>query len=209
MRARRLVQLYLGLVVYGLAMALMIRGDVGLNPWDVFHQGVAGRIEASFGTIVIGVGILVMLLWVPLRQRPGLGTISNIFVIGVAADLFLALVPAPDGLALRWGSLLLGVFLCGIAGAAYIGAGFGPGPRDGLMTGLAARTGWPLRRVRTGIELAVLGSGWLLGGTVGLGTVVFALAIGPIVQRFLPMFSAARAAPARPGPALEAGRSCS
>ncbi|QDP18705.1 YczE/YyaS/YitT family protein [Sphingomonas xanthus] len=191
MLVRRLVQLYFGLLLYGLSMALMIRGNVGLNPWDVLHQGLSGRVEASFGTIVIGVGILVMLLWVPLQQRPGLGTISNIFVIGIAADLFLALVPELSGLGLRWSVMAAGVFLCGIAGAAYIGAGFGPGPRDGLMTGLSARTGWPLRRVRTGIELAVLGSGWLLGGTAGLGTVLFALAIGPLVQAFLPVFTPA------------------
>lgn len=196
MLVRRLAQLYFGLVLYGLGMALMIRAEVGLNPWDIFHQGLAGRSGASFGTIVIGVGLLVMLLWIPLRQRPGLGTISNLFIVGLAADVFLALVPDLGGLTVRWSSMLLGLFLCGVAGAAYIAAGFGPGPRDGLMTGLSARTGWPIRRVRTGIELSVLGSGWLLGGTAGLGTVLFALGIGPLVQTFLPVFTPAPASPA-------------
>lgn len=186
---RRLGQLYLGLVVYGLSSAMMVRSVLGLNPWDVFHQGLDERTPLSFGTVVIISGAFVLLLWIPLRQRPGLGTISNIFVIGLAADLGLWLIPGVEMLAGRAAMLAGGILLNGLATSAYIGAGFGPGPRDGLMTGLASRTGWPIRRVRTGIELAVLAAGWLLGGTVGIGTVLYALAIGPIVHLTLPWFA--------------------
>lgn len=186
---RRLSQLYLGLVVYGLSSAMMVRSVLGLNPWDVFHQGLDERTPLSFGTVVIISGAFVLLLWIPLRQRPGLGTISNIFVIGLAADLGLWLIPGVEMLAGRAAMLAGGILLNGLATSAYIGAGFGPGPRDGLMTGLASRTGWPIRRVRTGIELAVLAAGWLLGGTAGIGTVLYALAIGPIVHLTLPWFA--------------------
>jgi hypothetical protein len=189
MMTRRLTQLYLGLLLYGFSMALMIRADLGLNPWEVFHQGAAERTGWSFGTVVIVTGALVLLLWAPLRQKPGIGTISNIFVIGLAADASLWLVPDGLPLPVRISFLLGGILLNGIAGAAYIGAGLGPGPRDGLMTGLAARTGWPIRGVRTGIELVVLAAGWLMGGTAGLGTILYAVAIGPIVQSMLPIFT--------------------
>ena len=189
MMTRRLVQLFAGLLLYGFSMALMLRGAIGLNPWDVFHQGVATQVSWSFGMIVTAVGAAVLLLWIPLRQRPGIGTIANILVIGIAADASLALLPEVDGLVWRWPTFLLGVVLNGVAGGAYIGAGLGPGPRDGLMTGIVARTGWPLRIVRTSIELIVLGTGWLMGGTLGVGTVIYALAIGPLVHLFLPLLT--------------------
>ena len=185
---RRLTQLYVGLTLYGLSMAMLIRSELGLDPWDVFHYGVAQHLPLSFGTIVIIVGIIVLLLWIPLRQAPGLGTISNVFVIGFTSDLFLFLVPTPTEWAPRIALLIGGVVLNGLAGAMYIGSQFGPGPRDGLMTGLVARTGRSVRLVRTSIEVSVLAIGFLLGGVVGIGTVVYALAIGPLVQTFLPRF---------------------
>lgn len=183
---RRLPQLYGGLILYGLSMALMIEANLGLDPWDVLHQGLARWIPVSFGTVTIIVGALVLLLWIPLRQRPGLGTLSNVVVVGLAADLGLWLTPSPDELAVRIPMIVAGVVLNGLAGAIYIGSQFGPGPRDGLMTGLAARTGRSLRLIRTGIEVTVLALGFVLGGTVGVGTVLYALAIGPLVQVFLP-----------------------
>ena len=186
MLVRRLVQLYAGLTLYGFSMALMIRAQLGLDPWDVFHQGVSRHVGWSFGTITIVTGALVLLLWIPLRQRPGLGTVSNVVVIGVAVDASLALVPEPHGLGVRGVVLVGGIVLNALAGALYIGARLGPGPRDGLMTGLVARTGWSIRVVRTGIEVTVLAVGWLLGGSLGLGTVLYAVAIGPLVQVLLP-----------------------
>jgi uncharacterized membrane protein YczE len=189
MMTRRLVQLLLGLSLYGASMALMVRAGLGLDPWDVFHQGLAGRVGLSIGLVVNIVGAGVLLLWIPLRQWPGIGTIANVLVIGTAMDLSLLVLPDLDGLPVRGAGLALAVVANGVAGALYIGAGLGPGPRDGLMTGLARRTGWPIRRVRTGIELTVLAAGWLLGGTVGVGTVLYAFAIGPLVQVFLPLFT--------------------
>lgn len=189
MMIRRLIQLYVGLVIFGLSTAMMIRSDLGLNPWDVFHQGVGDSTPLSFGAVVIITGAIVLLLWIPLRQRPGLGTISNLVVIGLAADLGLWLIPEIESLPVRGMLLAAGIVLNGIATSAYIGAGLGPGPRDGLMTGLAARTGRSIRIVRTGIELTVLAIGWGLGGTVGLGTVLFAVTIGPIVHLTLPFFT--------------------
>ncbi|MBO9520098.1 MAG: hypothetical protein J7518_01060 [Nocardioidaceae bacterium] len=183
---RRLTQLMLGLTLYGVSMGMMVRGTLGLDPWDVFHAGVMEQIDLSFGTIVIVVGFLVLLLWIPLRQLPGLGTIANVIWIGLATDATLALLGEPENLALRLGLLLGGVVLNGLAGALYIGSQFGPGPRDGLMTGLHRRTGVSIRLVRTTLEVSVLVVGFLLGGPVGLGTVVYALAIGPLVQLFLP-----------------------
>lgn len=186
---RRLVQLQAGLLLYGLSMAMMVRSDLGLNPWDVFHQGVGDRTPLSFGTVVIITGAVVLALWVPLRQRPGIGTISNMIVIGLAADLGLWLIPAVETLAVRAAMLAFGILLNGAATSLYIGVGLGPGPRDGLMTGLAARTGRSIRAVRTGIEVAVLALGWALGGTVGFGTILYAVTIGPIVHRTLPFFT--------------------
>ena len=183
---RRLTQLYAGLVLYGASMALQIRAGLGLDPWDVFHQGVADRTGLSFGTVVILTGAVVLLAWVPLRQRPGIGTVSNVFVIGIAVDASLALLPAAGSDPVAVAMLLAGVGLNGVASGAYIGAGLGPGPRDGLMTGLVRRTGGSIRVVRTSIELTVLAVGAALGGTVGLGTVLYALSIGPLVHVLLP-----------------------
>jgi len=186
---RRLPQLFGGLVLYGTSMAMQLRATLGLDPWDVFHQGVARHLPVSFGTVVAITGVAVLLLWIPLRQRPGIGTIANVIVIAVSVDVALALIAEPTGLPARICMLVAGIVLNGVASAAYIGARLGPGPRDGLMTGLAARTGWSIRLVRTGIELTVLATGWLLGGTVGVGTVIYALAIGPLTQAFLPWFA--------------------
>lgn len=183
---RRLAQLYAGLWLYGLSLALVVEAGLGLAPWDVLHQGLARVTGLSIGTWVVLVSVLVLLLWVPLRQRPGLGTLSNAVLVGVSLDVCLAVLPDVEGLPLRVASLAAGVGLNAVATAAYIGARLGPGPRDGLMTGIAAR-GHPVRAVRTAIEVAVLAGGWLLGGTVGVGTVVYALGIGPLVHPLLPL----------------------
>jgi uncharacterized membrane protein YczE len=195
---RRLIQLFLGLALYGISLGLMVRGNFGLDPWDVFHQGLAQRTSLSHGMMVNLVGAAVLLLWIPIRQLPGIGTISNVFLIGTFADLSLWLIPPIHSLPVTIAMLISGVFLNGVATGAYIGAGLGPGPRDGLMTGLVKRTGGSVRIIRTSIEVAVLAAGWLLGGTVGLGTVLYAIAIGPIVHRMLPVFAIAddREAPA-------------
>ena len=190
MLLRRLILLYAGLLLFGLSAAMMVRAGLGLDPWNVLHQGLTLHLQLSFGTVIIGLGALLMLIWIPLRQRPGLGTISNVLLVGLAADASLALLPQPDDLLLQGGMLIAGVVLNGIASGMYIGAGLGPGPRDGLMTGLAARTGWSIRRTRTGLEIGVLALGWLLGGSVGVGTVLYALGIGPIIHVCLPVFQA-------------------
>ena len=182
---RRLVQLFVGLVLYGVSMAMLVRSTLGLDPWDVLHEGITRGTGLSFGTVVILVGLLVLLLWIPLRQWPGLGTIANAVVIGVATDVSLSLMSEPDSLPVRSALLVGGVVANGLAGALYIGSQFGAGPRDGLMTGLVHRTGRSVRLVRTSLEVTVLALGWLLGGTVGVGTVLYALSIGPLVQLFL------------------------
>lgn len=191
---RRLIQLFLGLALYGLSVGLMVRSDLGLNPWDVFHQGLSERTGLGLGTIIIIIGAAVLLLWIPLRQRPGIGTISNVFLIGIWTDVSLWLIPPVQLLPLAWAMLLGGIFLNGVAGGAYIGAGLGPGPRDGLMTGLVKRTGKSVRLIRTSIEAVVVAVGWSLGGTLGLGTLLYAFAIGPIVHRMLPLFTIADSA---------------
>ncbi|MFF1278734.1 YitT family protein [Streptomyces marokkonensis] len=183
---RRVCLLYAGLTLYGVSLALMLHAALGLDPWDVFHQGLADRTGLSFGTVTLLAGLVVLLLWIPLRQRPGLGTVSNVLIVGPTVDATSWLMTAPDGLVPRLLLLAAGIVLNGVASGAYLGAGFGPGPRDGLMTGIHHRTGRSLRGIRTGIELSVLILGALLGGTVGLGTVAYALAIGPLVQFFLP-----------------------
>lgn len=183
---RRLAQLSLGLVLYGISLAMMVRGQLGLDPWDVFHYGVATRVPLSFGGVVIAASVLVLLLWIPLRQWPGLGTVANAIVVGLATDLGLAVLDPPDSLWAKVALLLGGVVLNGVATGLYIGSQLGPGPRDGLMTGLVHRTGWSVRRVRTSLELSVLAIGWLLGGVVGVGTVLYAVMIGPTVQIMLP-----------------------
>jgi len=181
----RFTQLVVGLLLYGFTMALMVQAGLGLDPWDVFHEGLTHHVPLTFGQVVIAVGAIVLLLWIPLRQRPGIGTVLNVILIGLAADAGIALVAAPDELWARVALLVVGVIGNGLAGALYIGARLGAGPRDGLWVALVERTGISVRLVRTGIELSVLATGFLLGGTVGLGTVLYALAIGPLVQFFL------------------------
>lgn len=183
---RRLPQLYAGLVAYGVSLALMIRGDLGLAPWDVLHSGLTEHLPLTIGQVVVVMSFVVLLLWIPLREKPGLGTISNALVVGLSADATLALLGHPDAMGVRAAMMLGGIVLCGLATAMYIGAQFGRGPRDGLMTGLARRTGGSLRLVRTGLEVTVVLIGLLLGGTLGLGTVLYALAIGPLTQLWLP-----------------------
>ncbi|MGF7233357.1 MAG: YczE/YyaS/YitT family protein [Frankia sp.] len=186
--ARRFGQLLAGLILYGLSMSLMVRANLGLDPWDTLHQGLARHTGIAFGTMTIIVGAMVLLLWIPLRQRPGIGTVCNVVVIGLVVDGALAWLPAVGPLGARALFLVAGVGLNGVATAVYIGAGLGPGPRDGLMTGLAAR-GWSVRVVRSGIEATVLLTGWLLGGTVGVGTVAYAVSIGPLVHELIPFFT--------------------
>jgi uncharacterized membrane protein YczE len=181
----RLFNLYLGLVLFGVSCAMIVASGLGLGPWDVFHQGLSKQVGISLGWVVIGVGLAVLLLWIPLRQRPGLGTISNAIVIGLVIDATLTFLSQPGSMAARAGLLVAGVAFNGVATGLYIGAGLGPGPRDGLMTGLAAR-GHSIRVVRTAIELTVLIVGWLLGGTVGVGTILYALSIGPLAHFFIP-----------------------
>jgi uncharacterized membrane protein YczE len=189
MMTRRLTQLYAGLALFGISTVLMLRSELGLNPWDVFHYGLDRYTPLSFGAVSILTGAIVLLLWIPLRQRPGLGTVSNIIVIGLVTDIGLRMIGDVASLPARAAMLASGIVLNGVATSAYLGASFGPGPRDGLMTGLAARTGWSVRAVRTGIELTVLAAGWGLGGTVGIGTVLYAVTIGPIVQLTAPFFA--------------------
>jgi uncharacterized membrane protein YczE len=183
---RRLSQLLLGLFLYGWSMAMMIRANLGLDPWDVFHYGLAKHVPLSFGQVTIAVGALVLLLWIPLRQRPGIGTILNIVVIGLCADLGLAVMSQPGNYIGRGALLLGGVVLNGLAGALYVGAHLGPGPRDGLWVAVTRRYGWSIRAVRTVIELTVLVIGWLMGGVVGVGTVLYAVSIGHLNQFFMP-----------------------
>jgi uncharacterized membrane protein YczE len=187
--ARRLGQLYVGLLLYGLSMGLLVRGGLGVMPWDVLHQGLARQLDWSLGTVTVVVGAAVLLAWIPLRQRPGLGTVSNVIVVGLAVDGALAAIPAPSALPLRVGFAVAGIVLNGVATAAYIGVQFGPGPRDGLMTGLVRRTGGSVRLVRCAIEVVVVACGWLLGGTVGPSTLLYAVAVGPLVHLFLPRMS--------------------
>ena len=191
---RRLPQLLVGILVLGVGIALTLEAGLGVSPYDVLHQGIARRTGLSVGTVVILVGLVILLFWIPLRQRPGIGTLSNVVLIGLTMNLILGHVHPPHALGVRIACLVCGVLLNGVATGAYIGAGFGPGPRDGLMTGLAAR-GHSIRVVRTSIELGVLGTGWLLGGTVGVGTVVYALAIGPLAHVFVPLFAHGRPTP--------------
>jgi uncharacterized membrane protein YczE len=190
----RLVQLYAGLVLYGISSSLLVLANLGLDPWDVFHQGLSRTFGLAIGTWAIIVGVVVLLLWIPLHQRPGIGTASNVVLVGLTLNVFLGHVHAPHALVARVACLLCGVFLNGVATGAYIGAGLGPGPRDGLMTGLAAR-GHSIRVVRTGLEVMVLVTGWLLGGKVGIGTAVYALSIGPLAHVFIPLFSHGRPTP--------------
>ena len=192
-RLRRVIQLYAGLALYGFSTALLVNSNLGLDPWDVFHQGVAERVGITIGISTVIISGFVMLLWIQLKQRPGLGTVSNALLIGLVVDLVLAFLPAPDDLVWRTVFLVAGIVLNGMATGMYIGAGMGPGPRDGLMTGWAARSGRSIRLVRTLIELTVLLAGWALGGTVGVGTAAYALSIGPIAHVTIPVFTIGRA----------------
>lgn len=185
---RRLGQLLLGLPLFGFACALIIVAGIGVDPWSVFHQGLHRSIGLSIGSLTVITGVVVLLLWIPLRQRPGLGTVLNILLIGPFLDLGLWLIPPPAGLWQRAGCFALGLALLAIASGLYIGARHGAGPRDGLMTGLHSRLGWPIWLSRTSVEVTVLGVGWLLGGNVGAGTVLFALLIGPLCALTLPCF---------------------
>jgi uncharacterized membrane protein YczE len=196
-RPRRLIQLGGGLLVYGFSSGLLIEAALGIDPWDVLHQGISRHTGISIGIVTIGVGVLVLLGWIPLKQRPGLGTVANAIVIGLAMDASLNLLPHPDEIVTRSIFLGLGILFNGVATGLYIGAGMGPGPRDGLMTGIAAR-GHTIRLVRTGLEVTVLLIGWVLGGNVGVGTVAYALLIGPIAHVTIPAFTIGRAQPAIP-----------
>ena len=196
--ARRLPQLYVGLVLYGVSLAMMVRAELGLAPWDVLHSGLARFLPLSLGEVIVVMSFVVLLLWIPLREMPGLGTVSNAIVVGLAADATLGVLVTPDALWQRVTLLVLGIVGNGLATALYIGSQLGRGPRDGLMTGLSRRTGWSLRLVRTGLEVTVVILGLLLGGVLGLGTVLYAVLIGPLAQLMLPWFTVALGAPDAP-----------
>jgi uncharacterized membrane protein YczE len=185
--ALRGTALVVGLSGYGFSMALMVRAELGLDPWDVFHQGLAVHTGMTIGIASAVVGVAVLLAWIPLRNKPGVGTIANVIVIAITVDAGLLVLPTPTSLPVRIAMMVGAVVLNAFSTVLYVGAGLGPGPRDGLMTGLVVRTGWSVRLVRTSIELTVLVVGWLLGGTLGVGTVVYALGIGPLVQLFVRM----------------------
>jgi len=186
---RRSAQLLIGLFLYGIGIAFMVRGEIGAAPWDVLSQGIANHVPLSFGVITILTSIVVLLLWLPLRQRYGIGTVLNALLVGPSADVGLLLIPTGQPLWLRIGFFIIGLLVLAAATGLYIGAHFGPGPRDGLMTGLHKRTDWPIWMVRTGLEIVVVAIGWLLGGNVGIGTLAFALLVGPLCQYFLRIFS--------------------
>ncbi|HMF83578.1 MAG TPA: hypothetical protein VKI01_09915 [Acidimicrobiia bacterium] len=181
---RRLPQLLVGILVLGVGIALTLEARLGVSPYDVLHQGIARRTGLSVGTVVILVGLVILLFWIPLRQRPGIGTVLNTLTVGLVIDLVLRIVPEPDLVSARIPLLLIGILVTGLGMGLYIGAGLGPGPRDGLMTGIAAK-GFPLWAVRTVLELTALAAGWVLGGNVGVGTVLFAFSIGPLGHFFL------------------------
>lgn len=197
-----MTQLLVGLVLYGVSLAMMVRGDQGLAPWDVLHSGMTRHLPITLGQAVVLMSFVVLLAWIPLRETPGIGTVLNALVVGTSADATLWLLDRPDVVVGRTGLMVGGIVLCGLAGALYIGAQFGRGPRDGLMTGLSRRTGRSLRLVRTLLEVTVVALGLLLGGVAGVGTVLYALAIGPLTQVMLP----ACTVPVRaPGDVADAG----
>lgn len=200
---RRIAQLLIGLFLYGIGIAFMVRGAIGAAPWDVLTQGIANHVPLSFGVITVCVSIVVLLVWIPLRQKPGIGTLLNALLVGPFADVGFWLLPFPEPLWLRVVFFVVGLVTLAAATGLYIGANFGPGPRDGLMTGLHQRTGQPIWLVRTGLEVAVVIVGWILGGNVGIGTVAFALLVGPLCQFFLRVF-AVRAAGGEPAEGSEA-----
>lgn len=189
---RRVIQLLVGLALYGFADGLCVQAGLGLDPWTVFAQGISVHTGIGIGWITNIIGLLVLLLWIPLRQKPGLGTVLNILLVGTFIQLTVTVVPVASGLPAQVAMLLTGVVLVAVASGLYIGAHFGPGPRDGLMTGMHARFGWPIWACRLSVESTVLIAGWFLGGTVGIGTVIFALGIGPLVHVALPLFDSRR-----------------
>jgi uncharacterized membrane protein YczE len=193
---RRIVQLLVGLFLYGAGCALTVEAGLGVDPWTVFAQGLSVRTGIGIGWITNIVGFFVLLLWIPLRQKPGVGTIANILLVGTSMQIVLGVVPPVSGFAPQLATLLGGIVLVAVASGLYIGAHFGPGPRDGLMTGMNARLGWPIWVCRALVEVSVLLVGWLLGGTVGIGTVLFAVLIGPLVHIALPLLDTRRT-PAR------------
>jgi uncharacterized membrane protein YczE len=204
---RRILQLLAGLFLYGIAIAMMVRAGIGVAPWDVLTQGLSRQTGISFGVLTVVIGAVVLLLWIPIRQKPGVGTVLNVLLIGPAADVGLAWIPQQHEPVLQGLLFAAGLALLAVATGLYIGARLGPGPRDGLMTGIHNRYGWKLWIVRTGIEVTVLAVGWLLGGQVGIGTLAFALLVGPMVGVTLPLLTVpvARTAPgaARPEVAPE------
>ena len=185
---RRWSQLLSGLFLFGFAAAMMLRANIGVDPWTVFAEGFNVRWGFSFGWVIVISGLAVLLIWIPLRQRPGIGTILNALLVGPSMEVGLALVETPETLPQRIVLFASGLLMMGIASGLYIGARFGPGPRDGLMVGFNARFGWPMWAVRTGVESTVLAIGWALGGTFGVGTIVFAVLIGPLAQRAIMVF---------------------
>ncbi|MGU3645951.1 YczE/YyaS/YitT family protein [Microbacterium sp. C23T] len=189
---RRIVQLLVGLFLYGAGCALTVEAGLGVDPWTVFAQGLSVRTGIGIGWVTNIVGFFVLLLWIPLRQKPGVGTIANILLVGTSMQIVLGVVPPVSGLVAQFATLLGGIALVAIASGLYIGAHFGPGPRDGLMTGMHARLGWPIWLCRALVEVSVLIVGWLLGGTVGIGTVLFAVLIGPLVHVALPLLDTRR-----------------
>jgi uncharacterized membrane protein YczE len=189
---RRIFQLFAGLFLYGAGCALTVQAGLGVDPWTVFAQGVSIHSGIGIGWVTNILGFLILLLWIPLRQKPGVGTIANILLVGTSMQFVLWLVPPITGLAAQIGVLLGGILLVALASGLYIGARFGPGPRDGLMTGLNKRLGWPIWLCRALVEISVLVIGWLLGGTVGIGTVLFAALIGPLVHVALPLLDTGR-----------------
>lgn len=185
----RIVRLFVGLVLYGFGCAVTVAAGLGVDPWTVFAQGLSRVSGIGIGWITNILGLGVLLLWIPLRQKPGVGTVANILLVGTSLQLTLGFLPHPDAFWLQALMLVLGVVLVAVASGLYIGAHFGPGPRDGLMTGMNARFGWPIWACRLSVEGSVLALGWLLGGTVGIGTVVFAVGIGPLVHLALPLLA--------------------
>lgn len=200
---RRVLQLLIGLVLFGIGVALMVQAAIGLDPWTVLAQGISIHTGIGIGWLANIIGVFVLLLWIPLRQRPGLGTLLNILIIGPSLELGLWLLPQPEGF--LWQALMFtgGLLTLAVASGLYIGANFGPGPRDGLMTGLHSRLGWPIWVGRSVVEISVLVTGWLLGGNVGIGTLAFALLIGPLCNWTLPLFDTRRRGTANVAPAVE------
>lgn len=208
---RRFAQLLIGLFLYGLGIALIVRAELGAAPWDVLTQGIAIHSGLSFGLITVLTGVVVLAIWIPLRQKPGVGTVLNVLLVGPAADIGFAIIPAGLDLWARILFFIAGLLVLAVATGLYIGAHFGPGPRDGLMTGMNARFGWAIWKVRTGIEVSVVALGWVLGGNVGIGTAAFAVLVGPLCQWAIPLFAVkprgadAAAAPATRGGPLREG----